>query len=55
MDAATDGRDFLGMVIWDESCDWTPEDLEDFDDDYIEGWLEELGYEWTGTTWRNTN
>lgn len=52
--AASEGRDFLATVIWDEDCDWSPDDLEDRDDDHIINWLEELGYEWTSTSWKAT-
>ena len=52
MSAAEEGREFLAQVIWDKSCDWMPDDLDEMDDAEIEAWLEELSYEWTGWSWR---
>lgn len=49
--AANEGRDFLATVIWDEDCEWSPDSLDDREDDEIITWLEELGYEWNGGSW----
>ena len=50
--AASEGRDFLASAIWGKDCDWEADDLDDMEDDYIVDWLEELGYEWTGSSWK---
>jgi hypothetical protein len=55
MTAADEGRDFLASVIWDESCEWSPDDLDEKEDHEIETWLEELGYEWNGGSWVAVN
>ena len=52
--AADEGRDFLATVIWGDACEWSPDDLEEMDDDYIENWLAELGYDWDGASWKAT-
>ena len=45
MSAADEGRELLTM-LWDSSCEWKVEDLNDRDNWEIETWCEEMGYEW---------
>lgn len=46
--AASEGREFLPLILEGEALDVDLDEKEDWE---IIAWLEELGYEWDGSNW----
>jgi hypothetical protein len=48
-EAASEGREFLKIIT--EVPPDVIDDEEIYDDEEIEAWLGEMGYEWNGSSW----
>ena len=46
--AASEGREFLPLILEGEALNVDLDEKEDWE---IIAWLEELGYEWDGSSW----